>query len=579
MNLHLLWTVIHRNYVYIFLLLLTLILLGIYVGPFLSLIYYGTTSSSIHDLMTFLTYDRTIKMFSNTFVLVTGGTAISILLGISLAVLFTFFRLPYRRLLMGLILLPLILPTYIIALAWISLFESNGLMMSVLRSLGIETLPFSLYSLGGMTILMGITHYPLVFFTVLGTAERLPRTLWDAARLSGATPYHTLIRIVLPLLRPAVLSGAALAFLASLDNFGIPAFLGIPAKTPVLSTYIYEQIAGFGPGAFARAALLSVLLVLFALFGLMTFHFFSRRETSMAFFERSGDFPRMSGPWARIVFFGMMIFYLCTSVLPLLSLALGALVRAYGLEPLPENLSLSHVLGIFDDARVRLAAVNSAILGGSAAWIVVIIGIAFILMRRKSQHAIHDHIRVKSALITFTGTIVQIPFALPGLVLSLGIILLWISPLLSWTGIYGTAVLIAIAYIIRYTALGLRTAEAGFARIDSLLEDAARVSGARFWSRFRRILLPEILPDVAAGLGLVFLLAGTDLTVSVLLASARNETLGVRLFQLEQGGALNQAQALALWMVLIYFLLFMLTFVLRFLTQRIRLRKERKNHP
>lgn len=578
MNLHLLWTVIQRNSAYIIFVFLVLILLGLYIGPFLLLIYYGMTSATFNDLLTFLTHSRTIKMFMHTAVLVAGGTTISVILGVSLALLFTFFRLPYRRLLMGLILLPLILPTYIMALAWISFFESGGLMMSVFRSLGIETLSFSIYSLGGMTILMGITHYPLVFFSVLGTAERLPRTLWDAGRLSGATPYRTLIRIVLPLLRPAILSGTALAFLASLDNFGIPAFLGIPAKIPVLSTYIYEQIAGFGPGAFARAALLSILLMLIAIIGLTTFQIFSRGDTSAAFYERSIDLPRIDGLWAHVVSYGIMFFYFFTSFLPLFSLTLGALVRAYGLDPIPGNLTLSHVFGVFDDSRVRLAATNSAILGGSAAWIVTMIGIAFILMRRKSQHALYHHTHIQKALLAFTGTIIQLPFALPGLVLSLGIILLWISPILSWTGIYGTSVLIVIAYIVRYTALGIRTAEAGFARIDRLLEDAARMSGSSVWSRFRRILLPEVLPDVTAGLGLVFLIAGTDLTVSILLASARNETLGVRLFQLEQGGALNQAQALALWMVFFYLLLSMLIFIFRSLIQRIRHRKERRNH-
>lgn len=559
--------------------LLAPMLLGMYVGPFVLLVGYGIAAATPADLVTFLTHSRTVKMFTNTVVLVAGGTAISAFLGAGLAVLFTLFRLPYRRMLTGLVLLPLFLPTYVTVLAWLSLFEAGGLMMRAFRLLGIEALPFSLYSLGGMTLLMGITHYPLVFFTVLRTAERLPRTLWDAARLSGATPYRTLIRVVLPLLRPAVLSGTALAFLASLDNFGIPAVLGIPAGVPVLSTYIYEQIAGFGPGAFARAALLSALLVMFAVLGLTFFHIFSRRETSAAFSELGGEFPRIGGLRARVAFCGLTAFSLFTGVLPLVSLAFGALVRAYGLDPLPENLSLSHVLAVFGDARVRAAATNSAILGGTAAVVVAILGTAFVLVRRQSRHSLLHDVRTQTALVESLGTIFQVPFALPGLVLSLGMILLWISPILRWTGIYGTSAFIALAYVVRYSALGIRTAEAGFARVDRLLEDAARVSGAGFRSRFRRILLPEVFPDVLAGLGLVFLFAGTDLTVSVLLASARNETLGVRLFQLEQGGALAQAQALALWIVFVYFLFFTLFFVVRFFIARVRFGKERGAYP
>ena len=97
--------------------------------------------------------------------------------------------------------------------------------------------------------------------------RKIPRELQDAAKVGGASNGTIFRKIVFPMALPGIAGGGLLAFLSNLDNFGIPAFLGIPANIRVLSTYIYEQVIGYGPSAFARASVLSVLLGVIAIIG------------------------------------------------------------------------------------------------------------------------------------------------------------------------------------------------------------------------------------------------------------------------------------------------------------------------
>ncbi len=98
--------------------------------------------------------------------------------------------------------------------------------------------------MGGIIFVLGFSHYPLVYLLSVSVLRKVPREVEQAARVSGASGWRTFAKVTLPLALPGIASGGFLAFLANLDNFGIPAFLGIPAQIDVLSTYIYQQVVG-----------------------------------------------------------------------------------------------------------------------------------------------------------------------------------------------------------------------------------------------------------------------------------------------------------------------------------------------
>lgn len=142
--------------------------------------------------------------------------------------------------------------------------------------------------------------------------------------------------------------------------------------------------------------------------------------------------------------------------------------------------------------------------------------------------------------------VVALPYALPGMVLGLAMILTWIEPIPGWQpGVYGTVWLILIAYVTRFLILQVKSSTVSIMQVGKEVEEAARINGGRFWTRWRRILLPLYAPGMATGLFLVFLTAFTELTISSLLWTSGSETIGVVIFSFEQAGSTTYSTALS----------------------------------
>ncbi len=152
-----------------------------------------------------------------------------------------------------------------------------------------------------------------------------------------------------------------------------------------------------------------------------------------------------------------------------------------------------------------------------------------------------DHVALR--VINFAA---ELPYALPGLVLAIACILIFLKPIpVIGIGIYNTVWIIFVAYLARFLALELRPVISGYHQLDRTLEEAGQMTGAHLAMRLRTIILPLIAPAAAAGAMIVFLTAFNELTVSALLWSSGAETLGVRVFNLEQGGFSTEASAVA----------------------------------
>ncbi|MDK2811912.1 MAG: iron(III) transport system permease protein [Petrotoga sp.] len=519
--------------------ILVLVLLFIFLLPIVKLVYLSFLSPegvSFSVYQEVLTKERTWKVVGNTLVLSGGATVISLLLGTLFAVLVAYSDLRYKHLIQMLILLPLIIPSYIIALSWAQLMGPNGLVAQIVHIFLPEWGAWSIYSMEGMVFVLGISHYPLVYLLTLANLRQIPRELELAARTSGASKLQAFMKVTLPLALPGIANGGLLSFLASLDNFGIPAFLGIPANISVLSTYIYEQIVGFGPTAFARAAVLSVLLGCIALFGTglnwMVVHKSHVNET-----EKEDLQPRFSLQKRRWLSEGAVwTFLLITSLLPLISLFLTSLVKAYGLPWRFENLTFKHYLFVLSQDKVIRGILNSFFLAITTALILLVIGTWIGYMRTRSHKPIWRLLE----------GIIGMPYALPGIVTALAIILVWLEPIPGWNpGIYGSKTILLIAYITRFSIIQVRASITAFMQVDPSIEEAARISGSSLYSRWRKILLPLIRSGVLNGSALVILMALTELTLSSILTSSGNETIGVIVFNYEQAGYTTNSTAIS----------------------------------
>lgn len=473
-----------------------------------------------------------------------GATAISLALGLGFALALGLVRMPGRTLLTFLVLTPMLVPAQIAALAWL---ELTGPSSVLLGALGLAPEPGTrnwLYSGRGVALLMGLEHMPIVFLAARAGLRAVPADLVEAARIAGAGWARILVRIVLPLIRPALLAGGALAFVAAVGNFGIPAILGIPGRYTMLTALIYQRLSGFGPSALGEVALLSALLAAIAAAGLAAQALARRRGRVALSGPGPGLAPMQAGRGGRSLALLCALILVPIAVLPLLALLGTSLVQALGLPLTIETATWAHYLTVWENGAARRAFVNSAWLSAAAAAasLAVAVPFAWLLVARRS--------RVARGL----DLAIDAPYALPGIVVSIAFILTFLRPLpVLGVSLYGTAAIILAAYLARFLALGLRPVAAAFEAQDPTLEEAARVAGAGPVTRLVRVLLPGVAPAAGAGALLIVMSAYTELTVSALLWSRGAETVGVLIFNLYDEGNAAAAAAASVVAILITF--------------------------
>jgi iron(III) transport system permease protein len=473
----------------------------------------------------------------NTLWVSVGGAALALALGGAFALLVTLTDVRAKRPLVFCFMMPLMIAPQVTALAWINLFGPNS---TLLRALGVAPAPGTphpLYGPGGIALLLGLEQAPVVFLAVRAGLRALPRDLVEAAQAAGAQPARIVRTVVLPLMMPSLAAGGMLAFVGGIGNFGIPAFLGIPAGFTVLVTLIYQRLAGFGTSVLGEVAALSLLLALIALGGLALNGWLVRRR-DVRVMAWTAAAPQWSlGRWRRPIEGSCWTMLFVVLALPFLALLATALVPAIGVALTPRSLTLGNFYFVlFDYAATRRAFFNSASLAGAAAVLLVVVSVplGYSLALRRAG--------VRQAV----GFVAELPYAIPGVVLAIAMILCLLKPLpLLGFSLYSTIWIILVAYLSRFMLLALRPVTNALRQIDPGLDEAARMSGARFARRIVTVIMPMVAPSAVAGGMLVFLMAFNELTVSALLWSSGSETVGVVLFSLDQAGDVVSAAAVA----------------------------------
>jgi iron(III) transport system permease protein len=239
---------------------------------------------------------------------------------------------------------------------------------------------------------------------------------------------------------------------------------------------------------------------------------------------------------------GLWLVVCAILVLPMLGLIATSLVPAYGVPLSLETVTLaSWHEALFRQPATARAFVNSLGLasGAAAALVLICLPLAWLMERNPSRLG-----RVFDALV-------DLPYALPGVVLAIAMILLLINLPFTDATLYGTIWIIFLAYLARFLVVMFRPIQASIRQLDPAMNEAAQSVGATLFQRLRLIILPLSAPAAAAGAILVFLTAFNELTVSALLWSSGTETLGVMIFNLDDSGETVMASALAMTIVLV----------------------------
>jgi iron(III) transport system permease protein len=492
----------------------------------------GEDGTPLGLMLTTLTSRSAIRALSGTLQTALLSVAVSTVIGVALAFAVSLLKLRTRAALTFLILIPLIVPSQTMALAWIELF---GAQSPILKPLGFAPPPGStnpLYSTGGIALVMGIEHMPLVFIAVRAALRALPADLVEAARILGISPGRIGLGIILPIVMPSVLAGSLIAFTAAIGNFGVPALLGIPGRISVLTTLIYQRLNGFGPAAAGQVATLALVLAAMAALAIFLRNVVTTR-IAVPLPAGTPFVPRRRAPLIELL---LWIVVLILSLVPLAALTMTALLPAIGVAFGPDTISLDQFRAVLDNPTVRRAFTNSLLLAviTAAVSMLVAVPLAFLSQRRTNP------------VLRLLDFVIEGPWVVPGTVVALGMILAFLKPLpLIGLSLYGTMAILVIAYLSRFLPLVLRPVAAAAQSADPALDEAARIAAAGLNRRILSIFLPGVLPAAAAGAILVVMTALNELTLSTLLWSSGNETIGVMIFALQYEGNSTGAAAVA----------------------------------
>lgn len=483
----------------------------------------------------------------NSVVVGVGGALFALILGTLVALLVTVTDIRLTQTLVLCYVTPLMIAPQVTALSWLQVFGPSSPLLHVLGIAPPLGTPNPLYSAGGIVALLGIQYGPLVFLIMRAGLRKLPRELVEASQASGAGPFRVIFTIVLPLMTPSIAGAASLAFVSCVGNFGIPAFLGIPASYTVLPTLIYQRLAGGGPAVLSGVAYLSVLIGVIAMVGIYLQDRFARRRDFRISTTSLAVEPYRLGRWRLSVELLMWLLVVVVLVLPLIGLVMTSLVRGYGIVLSPKTATLENyrfVLVGYDASRRAFA--NSFVLALSAAVfsVLVAIPVGYVIAWGRARW------------IRWLNLAVELPYALPGVVLAIAALLMFLRPI-PFTGIqiYNTVWIILFAYLARFLVLAVRPTVNGYAQLDRALEEAAEIGGAGLFTRLRTIIFPLVAPAAIAGGLLIFMTALSELTVSALLWASGSETIGVVIFSFEQDGDSKYAAALSAIIVAITFAL------------------------
>nr|WP_232456200.1 iron ABC transporter permease [Burkholderia ubonensis] len=478
------------------------------------------------------------QALANTLLLLAGVGAIVTLVGTGCAWLVTAYDFPGRRVLTWALLLPLAVPTYIVAFAYLDLLHPIGPVQGAIRwLLGFDSprqfrLP-DLRSLPGAIFVLGFVLYPYVYLSTRAMFVTQSASLLEAARTLGAGRIATFWRVVVPLARPAIAVGVSLALLETLNDIGASEFLGVQTLTvSVYTTWITRSdLAGAAQIALAMLAIVVGMIVL---------ERYGRRRQRYAHGRRMRPLAprRLSGPaaWGAAALGWLPVLLGFGAPAAYLAVETGKRLHLVG------GVSAQLLTGLANTLTIALAATAATLACGLVvAW---------------AARAQRDSAGTGPARVG--ARIASLGYAVPGTVLAIGLLLPLaaadraIGAALGRDGLIlmGSAAALVIAYTVRFLAISAGSIEAGLARIPPSLEQAARSLGETAGGTLRRVHLPLLRPALTTSALLVFVDAMKELPATLLLRPLNFDTLATWLYAEAARGTYEEGAVAALAIVL-----------------------------
>ncbi|MBF9235253.1 ABC transporter permease [Microvirga alba] len=511
------------------------------------------------------------KPFFNSLVTALGATIICLTIGCSLAWLVVRTNIPFRNTLHTLVMIPYMLPSWVLALAWITFFKNDrigGAMGAFAYFFGTQPPDWIAYGPIPIVICLSLHYYVYSYLSVSSSLVSVDSQLEEAGAMSGLSRLKQILLITAPLLLPAIGSAVVMTFIRVIGSFGTPAVLGMPVRYYVLPTQIY---AAMGTRNAGDGFLLALVLVLLA----CLFIYVNQRMIGVrkSFVTLSGKGFRNKeidlGFWRWPIFALLMVLMVAAVAFPLVLLVLQSLIKTAGNYSL-SNLTLHYWIGgggegvdqlqpaLVNNGNVLDATWNSLKLSFMTAMTTGIFGflIGYVVVRTRGT------LTSKSLeMVAF------LPYIFPALAFGAIYIGMFSHPVGPFPALYGTFALLVLICSVKTLPFTARTGIAALLQIDKSLEEAARIQGIGWFRRMVKIIVPIAAGGLLSGMLLSLISIMRELSLIVLLVTPSNNVLAGVIYNYQSQ---DMPQLVGVATTLLVALVIGINIVIRVLTRNVK---------
>lgn len=481
-----------------------------------------------------------LELVRNSLLLAAGVTTIALVVGAVLAIALTRWDVPLARFFDQLTIIPAYIPAFVGAIAWSFLLSpQSGYLNKPLAALGIP--PINIYSWGGVVGVLSLYSVPVIYLSLRPALLSVGKSLEEAGRLLGAGRFRVVREILLPAIRPAILSSALIVFINTLADFAVVGVLGTRAHLDVVALRIVELTT---KGVFdtGRAAVLGVALAMFSVVALSVIvRGLAHRDLAVIGARHNAEPPTVSRALRLLGLALCLGFTLIAVALPVAVLVVGSL-QSYLSTTFNSGWTIDNYALMARYPGALTSITNSVLLSFLAATTCALLSavLAYIVVRRGGR---------LGALVNYISIS---PLAVPHMVFAVALVWTWVST----SGVfYGTRWILLAAYVALLLPYSMRAAVTAFQQLDPVLEDAGRMSGAR-WSRVTfGIVAPLVLPGILAGATIVLYQAMKEISASLVLYPPGEPVIPVAIWSLSYQGQFAQLFALCVVYIALIFAL------------------------
>ena len=533
------WTIVTIGILAVFALFLIYPLISLFVDGFLE---EGTGAFTMANFTKFFGKKFYYRSLLNSLKLTVCVTICSLLIGVPLAYIMSFFKIRGKSIIEILIIISMMSPNFIGAYSWILLLGRSGVVTQFLsNTFGIK-MP-SIYGFGGMLLVFTLKLYPFIYMYVSGALKKVDVAVCEAAESLGCNAIRKVFTVVMPLVTPTAIASALPVFMNCMADFGTPALIG--EGYDVLPTKIYIEFVGeSGGSAYFASAMASLMVVITAVLFLLQKWYVNKKSFTMSAMRPIQ--PTRAKGAKNVIMHVFTYLLVILSVVPHLVIIWTSL-RKTKVQYFVDGYSFESYTKIFDTALSSIQ--NTYLYCIIALAIIIVLGmlIAYLSVRKKSM------------LTSAIDTIAMFPYIIPGSVLG-------ITLLLAFNGkgdpmvLSGTAAIMIISLVIRRLAYTLRSSSAILYQISPSVEEAAISLGDSPLKAFVKVTAKLMLPGVISGAILSWITLINELSSSVMLYTANTRTMSVAIYneviRASYGTAAALATILTLTTVLSLFLFF-----------------------